>query len=184
MEEEKDRPAAHTDEREKASEKVASKSISEEKPSIDTVTSKGSAALPQSPGGTIGPVPELQAGDCSTEVKKVGEVWGKEEGEAEGEGGGEGSSGTGGGEATLSTGEATSEAADLIPSLGSDGKESCPSAAQDGEACAADALCSDERYSYIRRGFTSEIFKVEIRNLPKYMGYTVSCKNYIKHVFF
>ena len=36
-------------------------------------------------------------------------------------------------------------------------------------------LSVDERYRYIKRGFTSEIYKIEIRNLPKYMGYTVSC---------
>ena len=186
MEGEKDLPAAHADEREKPSEKAAANSISEEKPSVDTVTSKESAALPRSPGGTAGPVPELQAGDCSTGVEKVGEVWGEEEGEGEGGGGGggEGSSGVRGGKATLSTGEATFEATDLIPSLGSDGKESGPSAVRDGETCAADALSSDERYSYIRRGFTSEIFKIEIRNLPKYMGYTVSCNKFYKTCIF
>lgn len=35
-------------------------------------------------------------------------------------------------------------------------------------------LSVDERYRYIKRGFTSEIYKIEIRNIPKYMGYTVS----------
>ena len=30
-----------------------------------------------------------------------------------------------------------------------------------------------EKYPYLQRGFTSEIFKIEIQNIPKYIGYTV-----------
>ena len=34
--------------------------------------------------------------------------------------------------------------------------------------------CGDgDRYLYLQRGFTSEIFKIEIQNIPKYIGYTV-----------
>ena len=29
------------------------------------------------------------------------------------------------------------------------------------------------KYQYLQRGFTSEIFKIEIENIPKYIGYTV-----------
>ena len=32
---------------------------------------------------------------------------------------------------------------------------------------------TDERYSYMQRGFTSEIFKIEINNIPQYVGYQV-----------
>lgn len=31
----------------------------------------------------------------------------------------------------------------------------------------------DDKYLYLQRGFTSEIFKIEIQNIPKYIGYTV-----------
>ena len=31
----------------------------------------------------------------------------------------------------------------------------------------------DDKYQYLQRGFTSEIFKIEIQNIPKYIGYTV-----------
>ena len=30
-----------------------------------------------------------------------------------------------------------------------------------------------EKYPYLQRGFTSEIFKIEIQNIPKYIGYSV-----------
>lgn len=32
----------------------------------------------------------------------------------------------------------------------------------------------EEKFCYTRRGFTSEVFKIEIQNIPKYMGYVVS----------
>lgn len=31
----------------------------------------------------------------------------------------------------------------------------------------------DDKYLYMQRGFTSEIFKIEIRNIPKYISYSV-----------
>lgn len=31
----------------------------------------------------------------------------------------------------------------------------------------------DDKYLYMQRGFTSEIFKIEIRNIPKYFSYSV-----------
>ena len=32
---------------------------------------------------------------------------------------------------------------------------------------------TDDRYSYMQRGFTSEIFKIEINNIPQHVGYQV-----------
>ncbi len=31
----------------------------------------------------------------------------------------------------------------------------------------------DERYAYVQRGFTTEIYKIEVTNLPDYVGYKV-----------
>lgn len=35
----------------------------------------------------------------------------------------------------------------------------------------------DDKYLYMQRGFTSEIFKIEIRNIPKYISYSVRVYN-------
>lgn len=35
------------------------------------------------------------------------------------------------------------------------------------------SLASDERYAYLQKGFTTEIYKIEICNLPPYLGYQV-----------
>lgn len=35
------------------------------------------------------------------------------------------------------------------------------------------AMAMDERYSYIQKGFTTEVYKIEINNLPQYVGYKV-----------
>ena len=34
-------------------------------------------------------------------------------------------------------------------------------------------VLSDERYAYLRRGFTTEIYKIEVLNLPQFVGYKV-----------
>lgn len=34
-----------------------------------------------------------------------------------------------------------------------------------------------DKYQYLQRGFTSEIFKIEIQNIPKYIGYGVRIIN-------
>ena len=42
----------------------------------------------------------------------------------------------------------------------------------------------EERYSYMQRGFTSEIFKIEINNIPPHVGYQVCTEtNYIQVLF-
>ena len=35
------------------------------------------------------------------------------------------------------------------------------------------SLVSDERYAYLQKGFTTEIYKIEICNLPPFLGYQV-----------
>ncbi len=40
-----------------------------------------------------------------------------------------------------------------------------------GDVSVQDA--GDERYAYIQRGFTSEIYKIELMNLPPFLGYKV-----------
>lgn len=37
----------------------------------------------------------------------------------------------------------------------------------------------DNKYLYMQRGFTSEIFKIEIRNIPKYFSYSVRVISFI-----
>jgi len=32
----------------------------------------------------------------------------------------------------------------------------------------------DERYAYLRKGFTTEVYKIEINNLPNFIGYQVN----------
>lgn len=32
----------------------------------------------------------------------------------------------------------------------------------------------DERYAYLRKGFTTEVYKIEINNLPSFIGYQVN----------
>ena len=39
-----------------------------------------------------------------------------------------------------------------------------------------------DKYLYAQRGFTSEIFKIEIQNIPKYIGYNVR-NHQIHHVY-
>ena len=43
--------------------------------------------------------------------------------------------------------------------------------------CGQSGSDEGDKYLYLRRGFTSEIFKIEIQNIPKYIGYTVRIKN-------
>lgn len=42
----------------------------------------------------------------------------------------------------------------------------------------------DDKYLYMQRGFTSEIFKIEIRNIPKYISYSVRVIIHIVYVCF
>ena len=46
---------------------------------------------------------------------------------------------------------------------------------QTESACDLDA--GDERYLYMQRGFTTEIYKIEISNMPRHVGYKVVCSN-------
>ena len=41
------------------------------------------------------------------------------------------------------------------------------------------AAAVPDRYAYFQRGFTSEIYKLEIHNLPEFVGFRVSvCRSY------
>lgn len=42
----------------------------------------------------------------------------------------------------------------------------------------------DDKYLYMQRGFTSEIFKIEIRNIPKYISYSVRVLIHIPYICF
>ena len=45
----------------------------------------------------------------------------------------------------------------------------------EGEGDGGEGVSGEEdKYQYLQRGFTSEIFKIEIQNIPKYIGYGVS----------
>lgn len=35
-------------------------------------------------------------------------------------------------------------------------------------------LATDERYAYLRKGFTTEVYKIEVNNLPQFIGYQVN----------
>ena len=41
----------------------------------------------------------------------------------------------------------------------------------------AHSLASDERYAYLQKGFTTEIYKIEINNIPPFVGYQVNTLN-------
>ena len=46
----------------------------------------------------------------------------------------------------------------------------------EGTSCDSEvdpSLASDERYAYLQKGFTTEIYKIEICNLPPFLGYQV-----------
>ena len=45
----------------------------------------------------------------------------------------------------------------------------------EGEGDSGEGVSGEgDKYQYLQRGFTSEIFKIEIQNIPKYIGYGVS----------
>ena len=45
---------------------------------------------------------------------------------------------------------------------------------EEGVACEVrEGQSESDKFLYLQRGFTSEIFKIEIQNIPKYIGYTV-----------
>jgi tRNA (uracil-5-)-methyltransferase len=42
----------------------------------------------------------------------------------------------------------------------------------EGEGDSGEGVSGEgDKYQYLQRGFTSEIFKIEIQNIPKYIGY-------------
>ena len=46
----------------------------------------------------------------------------------------------------------------------------------EGTSCDSEVdpcLASDEQYAYFQKGFTTEIYKIEICNLPPFLGYQV-----------
>lgn len=45
----------------------------------------------------------------------------------------------------------------------------------EGRGVCEDGVSGDDgdKYLYVQRGFTSELFKIEIQNIPKYIGYNV-----------
>ena len=50
----------------------------------------------------------------------------------------------------------------------------------EGTSCDSEvdpSLASDERYAYLQKGFTTEIYKIEICNLPPFLGYQVPANN-------